>query len=188
MNTRLSRSALPNALSLARLVLGLVFPWQPVAWRGWIVALAALTDLLDGASSRYLHATSTVGRLLDPLADKVFVAALVATLIVENTISIAEAVLVGLRDVTVLAGLIWMVVRGRGSDIPRLTPTFLGKLVTAAQFVFLLTVVVFQEKFTAIYVVTVVLSALAAMDYVRVYRHISKSPPCGSDSEAAGLT
>jgi CDP-diacylglycerol---glycerol-3-phosphate 3-phosphatidyltransferase len=80
---------IPNALSLSRLALGLCFPALAVSWRLPAVAYAMLSDLADGAISRS-HGPSTLGRILDPLADKVFVLAVLATMIGEGTLGLGE--------------------------------------------------------------------------------------------------
>ena len=66
-------AVIPNALSIGRMVLGISFPWIPANWRVAVIIAAALSDLADGASSRQLQVTSSTGRFLDPVADKVFV-------------------------------------------------------------------------------------------------------------------
>jgi CDP-diacylglycerol--glycerol-3-phosphate 3-phosphatidyltransferase len=68
---------LPNQLTAARFVLALVlFAFIELAW--WlpcigVFALAALTDWLDGYLARKQGLTSTLGRNLDPLVDKVLI-------------------------------------------------------------------------------------------------------------------
>src|SRR5438876_6910079 len=68
---------LPNQLTATRLVLALVL-FALIAWENWIgciliFALAALTDWLDGYLARKQGLTSTLGRNLDPLVDKVLI-------------------------------------------------------------------------------------------------------------------
>ncbi len=71
---------IPNILTLSRLA---VLPLIIVCiMQGWIwgafglYAAAALTDYLDGWIARKLNQASAFGTFLDPIADKVFVAAL----------------------------------------------------------------------------------------------------------------
>lgn len=67
-------SGLPNAITLARLLLVPVFGWSIVAGRAalapaLLVALA-LSDWLDGFLARRYRVESPLGALLDPIADK----------------------------------------------------------------------------------------------------------------------
>jgi CDP-diacylglycerol--glycerol-3-phosphate 3-phosphatidyltransferase len=66
---------LPNQLTAARFVLALVlFVLIDLGAWGWclaVFAVAALTDWLDGYLARRQNLTSTLGRNLDPLVDKV---------------------------------------------------------------------------------------------------------------------
>src|SRR6516164_3416052 len=68
---------LPNQLTAARAVLAVVlFAFIAQNWWGWclvVFALAALTDYLDGYLARLQGITSTLGRNLDPLVDKILI-------------------------------------------------------------------------------------------------------------------
>ena len=69
---------IPNMLSLFRLVLIPVYvviylkATEPVHYciAGGILAVSCLTDLIDGKIARHFNMISTVGKILDPLADK----------------------------------------------------------------------------------------------------------------------
>jgi CDP-diacylglycerol--glycerol-3-phosphate 3-phosphatidyltransferase len=66
---------LPNQLTAARFVLAIVL-FGLIALESWlwclvVFAVAAFTDWLDGYLARRQGLTSTLGRLLDPLVDKV---------------------------------------------------------------------------------------------------------------------
>jgi CDP-diacylglycerol--glycerol-3-phosphate 3-phosphatidyltransferase len=68
---------LPNQLTGARLVLAFVLfaliTAELYAWGLFVFALAALTDWLDGYVARLQGQTSALGRVLDPLVDKVLI-------------------------------------------------------------------------------------------------------------------
>lgn len=69
--------SLPNQLTLSRLVLSVVL-FVLIGLEQWlgcvaVFALAALTDWLDGWLARRWGQTSSLGRVLDPLVDKVLV-------------------------------------------------------------------------------------------------------------------
>ncbi len=83
MFPRLQRHHIPNLLTLSRIVtipLMVLLFFVPKAWAAWtilaIYAPAAVTDFLDGYIARSLSLTSPVGKFLDPIADKLFVGAL----------------------------------------------------------------------------------------------------------------
>ncbi|HKY93684.1 MAG TPA: CDP-diacylglycerol--glycerol-3-phosphate 3-phosphatidyltransferase, partial [Kiloniellales bacterium] len=80
-------TALPNLLTLLRIVLivpivALLFFWQD--WARWLTlvlfAIASLTDWLDGKLARRQGLVSPLGRFLDPIADKLLVAAVLVML------------------------------------------------------------------------------------------------------------
>lgn len=70
----------PNLLSILRLAGVPVFLWLLLGPKedGWALALlifSALTDWLDGKLARWLDQMSTLGRLLDPAADRLYILA-----------------------------------------------------------------------------------------------------------------
>jgi CDP-diacylglycerol--glycerol-3-phosphate 3-phosphatidyltransferase/cardiolipin synthase len=86
---------LPNVLTYGRLaavpiVVAFLF-WPQVAWARWtalaIYAAAAITDFFDGYLARAWSQQSSLGRMLDPIADKLLVAAVLLALTADRTIS-----------------------------------------------------------------------------------------------------
>jgi cardiolipin synthase len=80
-------TALPNLLTLLRIVLivpvvALLFFWQD--WARWVAlalfVIASVTDWLDGKLARQQGLVSPLGRFLDPIADKLLVAAVLVML------------------------------------------------------------------------------------------------------------
>ena len=73
----------PNLLSGARVPLAVAFPLAagnaPLALG--ILGFAGLTDVLDGWAARKLGQATPVGALVDGIADKVFAASVLGTLV-----------------------------------------------------------------------------------------------------------
>ena len=93
---------LPNKLTVARLVLTILFVvitgaerlWPANAWWWpWTLAtvvftVASITDFLDGAIARKRGLVTTFGQLMDPLADKVLMAAAFVMLVQKDTVHV----------------------------------------------------------------------------------------------------
>lgn len=163
---RNSLATIPNAVSLVRLFLGLLFPWIAPAWRLAALIVAALTDLLDGWLSRMFHASSRTGRLLDPLADKVFVAGIALTLLCERELSIWEVLGIACRDVVVITGTFVLIGAGRWRAFDEMAPTWLGKLTTAGQFAFFLILFAVPEYKDWLFFPVAALSCCAGGQYL----------------------
>ncbi len=104
--------SLPNVLTYGRivavpaLVACLFFLKGDVArWSAFVLfVLAGLTDWLDGYLARMWEQQSTLGRMLDPIADKLLVGAVLLMLVYDNTISgwsIWAAIIILLREILV---------------------------------------------------------------------------------------
>jgi CDP-diacylglycerol--glycerol-3-phosphate 3-phosphatidyltransferase len=102
---------LPNALTLARLVLIPVFVVLMVragdnsSWpAGVVFGIAALTDQVDGFLARRWHVESRFGQLADPLADRLMIDAAVILLAYYDRLPWAGLAVIIARDVLLLAG------------------------------------------------------------------------------------
>ncbi|MFT4020992.1 MAG: CDP-diacylglycerol--glycerol-3-phosphate 3-phosphatidyltransferase [Acinetobacter sp.] len=142
---------IPNILTIARIVLIPVFLliayWPPaigvVGHTGSvsrhilltsIFILAAVTDWFDGYLARALNQTSAFGRFLDPVADKLMVAAALVVLVQwKPTITMAFAAIVIIsREITVSALREWMAELGARTSVAVST---VGKYKTAFQMI-----------------------------------------------------
>ncbi|MGE0529239.1 MAG: CDP-alcohol phosphatidyltransferase family protein [Bdellovibrionales bacterium] len=161
---------LPNLLSGTRLVLGLVIVWLPAEWRLAILAVAALTDVLDGEASRFFKAQSEFGRLLDPIADKIFLVGFVLALLLEGTLAWWQVVLLAGRDIVVVSGGIWVLVRDGRGCLQKMGSRLAGKITTGLQFlVLVLAVLPLPEAVNVVLIPTAILGLIAGLDYIREY-------------------
>ena len=179
---------LPNALTLARiflvpllvvvlltkfegrLVLGVRKEFVGAA----IFAIASFTDWLDGYLARRRQQVTTLGQLMDPVADKLLVtAALVSLVQMDAAPAWMVAVILGREfAVTVLRAVAW----ARGVVIPA-SP--LGKLKMAAQVTAILALILAHEELRGFYVIgrialwaAVITAVISAVDYYRRFNGV----------------
>jgi CDP-diacylglycerol--glycerol-3-phosphate 3-phosphatidyltransferase/cardiolipin synthase len=103
---------LPNLLTYGRVVAvpvvaGLLF-WPAEDWARWsaltVFTVAALTDFLDGYLARVWSQQSSLGRMLDPIADKLLVAVCLLMLAADEDIggySLWAAIIILSREILV---------------------------------------------------------------------------------------
>src|ERR671918_1908651 len=97
---------IPNLLSFGRLATVPVFVWLFVSDREdaavIVYAVAAWTDFFDGYIARRTHSVTELGKLLDPLADRVFIVALALALLRRGALPSWLGGVIIVRDVAVL--------------------------------------------------------------------------------------
>jgi len=102
---------LPNLLTLSRIVaipLVIICLWFDTAWGQWlamiIFVIAAVTDWFDGYFARRYHQISRLGRFLDPIADKLLVAAALVMLVANGPlhgVHVLAALIILAREILV---------------------------------------------------------------------------------------
>ncbi len=112
---------LPNSLTLFRIFLIPVFVWlymeptpERAFWAGLVFSAAAFTDFLDGYLARRSGQITNLGKLLDPVADKLLVASGLILLVQAQQITVwlaiimiaRELIITGARAVAAKEGLI----------------------------------------------------------------------------------
>jgi len=95
-----------------------------------VFAFAAITDWLDGYLARALNQTSAFGAFLDPVADKLMVAAALILLVNLQRVDALIAVVIIGREIAISALREWMAKLGQSRNV---AVHFLGKLKTACQ-------------------------------------------------------
>jgi CDP-diacylglycerol--glycerol-3-phosphate 3-phosphatidyltransferase len=103
--------SLPNLLTIGRIVAIPVICWLLIAGgpvAGWVAVVlyiaAAITDWLDGYLARRMNIVSGLGRMLDPIADKLLVGALLIALAYTHQLSALDlipAVAIMVREIFV---------------------------------------------------------------------------------------
>lgn len=135
---------IPNILTLTRIALIPLFVgvfYLPESWLALptqntvatvIFILAAITDWVDGYLARSLGQTSAFGAFLDPVADKLMVAAALIVLVQLARVDAIIAVVIIGREITISALREWMARIGQSASVAVAT---IGKFKTAAQMI-----------------------------------------------------
>lgn len=133
---------IPNSLTWARIALIPIFVgifylpdnWMTPAHKNLvstaIFVVAAVTDWFDGYLARALGQTSAFGAFLDPVADKLMVAAALILLVQLARVDAIIAVVIIGREITISALREWMARVGESASV---AVAYVGKLKTAAQ-------------------------------------------------------
>lgn len=134
----------PNVLTWLRIVMIPLFVGVFYFEQGWvshaaqnliatvIFTAAAITDWLDGWLARRLEQTSAFGAFLDPVADKLMVAAALIILVQLGRIDAIVALIIIGREIAISALREWMASIGQGKSV---AVSMVGKIKTAAQMV-----------------------------------------------------
>jgi CDP-diacylglycerol--glycerol-3-phosphate 3-phosphatidyltransferase/cardiolipin synthase len=135
---------LPNLLTWLRILFiplmagvfylpdGWVTPQEANLLAAAFFGVAALTDWFDGYLARALSQTSAFGAFLDPVADKLMVAAALIVLIdIDRVAPLIGLIIIG-REITISALREWMAKAGKSASV---AVSFVGKLKTTAQMI-----------------------------------------------------
>jgi cardiolipin synthase (CMP-forming) len=170
---------IPNALCFLRMLLVVPVAWLLVTDNYRITlamfAFAAATDGLDGFLAKRFGWTSELGKIIDPLADKILLVGVFITLAALGVVPLWLAAAAVGRDVIITAGAItYKYLFGYGQLQGR--PTAVSKLNTLCQIIYLLLVVAARAyDFTPKIAITVlgalvfVTTVVSGLDYVITY-------------------
>jgi CDP-diacylglycerol--glycerol-3-phosphate 3-phosphatidyltransferase/cardiolipin synthase len=161
----------PNLVSLVRVPLAAVFPFtveQPMLALS-VLALAGVSDVVDGFLARSRDQATPTGAVVDPITDKLFVGVVVLTLLLEGRLPIWGVPLLAARDIGELPLVAWWGLshhrrRGR-AEHPR--ANFPGKLATVLQFACVMVALIAPRWVAPLLVATGAAGVLAAITYWR---------------------
>lgn len=150
---------IPNTLTVLRIALIPVFimvfylPNTSIANGGipsqWvnasaalIFAVAAVTDWFDGYLARKYNQTSSFGAFLDPVADKLMVAAALIVLVELGRVGAVIALIIIGREIVISALREWMAMIGKSKSV---AVAMIGKIKTAAQMLAILLLLYYDD-------------------------------------------
>jgi len=145
-----SQLNLANSITIARILLvpvflvlllgGLPEPWGDLAAAA-VFIIAAATDKLDGYVARRNKQITTLGQFLDPLADKLLIAAALIALVAQDRVAAWVATVIIVREVAV--SVLRIVGVSQGVSIPA---DKYGKLKTVLQIVYIVYVLIPTDR------------------------------------------
>ncbi|MGO4499164.1 CDP-alcohol phosphatidyltransferase family protein [Paenibacillus sp. 2RAB27] len=157
---------IPNMLTISRFVLipvYLVLFFNGYIRTSFIILLVAgLTDILDGYIARTRKLVTPMGVMLDPLADKCMMIAVILSLLISEMIPWQAAVAMFIRDVGMIIGSAFFHFRGK-LTVPA---NVMGKLTTVLYY-FAILFIVFEFDFAITYLWYVIgVSFLTSFIYI----------------------
>ncbi len=122
---------LPNAITLVRLLLlpvfvYLLFGQEDRFAAGWLLVGIGATDWVDGYLARRLNQVSNVGKILDPVADRLLFFVGVGSILIDGAVPVWVAVLVLVREVAITIATLALAAAGAR----RIDVTWIGKCAT----------------------------------------------------------
>ncbi len=130
-----------------------------------ILILAVITDLLDGYFARKKKEITEIGKLIDPLADKLCIAIILIKLLLLEEITHFYFWIIILRDVVIFLGGIFLSLK-----IGKILPSNrLGKITAFSIGCFILALVLGVKEYYAIYLSLMILSLILSFASVVGY-------------------
>ena len=153
-----------DVLSVQRIPLAGAFPFVSNQWRLVLLAAAAASDLLDGQLARRFG-SSAFGSVIDPVADKLFMASAFGVVAFSGELEWYEIVGVLLRDIVAAVAFVATYASHRPRAIPARPG---GKAVTVAQVLTLLAFLTDSPQLRPMAWATAAIAVYAIWDYYRV--------------------
>lgn len=154
---------IPNIISLLRIIL--IYPFmklflqQDYVGSVLILLISGVSDMFDGMIARKFNQVTFLGQILDPIADKLTLIAVVACLVIKIPQIMPIAVLLIFKDVLMMLGGLFLM--SKGVKPPR--SKCYGKIATVVFYASILTIILLKVLFSleSIVASTVILSVTA---------------------------
>lgn len=142
---------------------------------GFLIVISAITDFLDGYIARTFNQTSELGRLLDPLADKLTMIAVFVALAVNRLLPVwFLAIIIG-REVIILVGALLVYFKKDKDDAQIIKSSKFGKYATAFLYITAVAYIVNWEALQIFIFLVVPLTLISGGDYcIKAYNYFLK--------------
>jgi cardiolipin synthase len=167
---------LPNLISISRLIFlpFIIIQLGNNTMRGnliviFLMVLSGLTDYIDGFLARKMNLRSNLGRMLDPLVDKINIGVIFIFLSIYRTLPFWFVLMVIARDAIILTASMHLISKARRIGESNL----LGKY-TLVSYIMVMLSFVFQIPVfsSVILAISAILTPISLFKYFKIYKNI----------------
>jgi len=149
-----------------------------------IYAIASFSDFLDGFLARRFKVSSNLGKLLDPLGDKLMTFSVMVCITIDGLLPIWAVLITGVKEVLMAIGG-YVVHRVAHVEIP--ASNLVGKVSTVVFFLVCVTVMIFDISGEVVVIMiscAILLALLALASYIRTYVTVMKNRERNVESQS----
>ena len=185
---------IPNLISLVRISLVIPIVLNLLAGKYIfaliLFAIASISDAIDGFLARFFKWQTDLGKILDPVADKLLMIGSITALWLNQIVPLSVFVIFVLRDLLILLGAAFEMSITEKTPSPNL----IGKITTTSQIIYILGLIIF-EIFNAdtnpliFHILIGFITLLSLISYFRwwlnnnfIKQNAYSSPTCSSNS------
>lgn len=176
----MTKKNIPNILSIIRLIMipafvAVFFSEDAPRYRSMLIFLAAeLTDVADGYLARRFGWVTEIGKILDPMADKLMQAAAMVSLAIENDFFIWIATLFFAKELVMVSGALVLMKKQKKVT----ASSWFGKMATVIFAAVTLVFIMYPDNFALDVILTAILGGALIfallMYYFTVFRKFEK--------------
>lgn len=165
---------IPNLLSSLRIILIIIASYYLIKGDNIvsfvIYCTAIITDFFDGFFARLLNQISELGKILDPLADKLMIISAVLILLIQGNIPLWFVLVVIIRDILIVIGGLYA-----RTKIKFIIPSiFIGKVTAAALMVTFILNILYFDYMIYLYYISAILCLISLIAYILNAKKIFK--------------
>ena len=171
----------PNIISIFRICLVPVFiavyfieERDTKVYAILVYAVAAFSDFLDGFLARKYKVASNLGKLLDPLGDKLMTFAVILCITIDGILPVWAVVIVGVKEILMAIGG-FVVHKVAHVEIP--PSNLIGKVSTVVFFLVCVSFMIFEIPGSVVVAMisgAIILALFAFASYIRTYMIVMK--------------
>lgn len=162
---------IPNLLSMSRIPLSILFVIQIInsqyLYATITLSLIGITDFFDGYLARKLKQTTKIGKIIDPLSDKISIITVLTILVITNKIP-AYALIILTRDLVIILAVAFIYLK-KTSNIKKFKSNMYGKILTTIQFIAIIVIIIYPKTTPYWIAIIIPLTIISLADYYKKF-------------------